>query len=105
MEEQGIQRIDLLKLDCEGAEWDILPLSNTILPKISQICMEFHLESGWTVERLAGLLRDGGFEVIHTPARWNGFLWATRCTLGDLTAGPTETTHLDGGNQPALRSV
>ena len=82
MEEQGIQCIDLLKLDCEGTEWDILPSSIDILPKIGQICMEFHPDRGWTVEKLAGLLRDGGFEVIHTPARWNGFLWATRPLSG-----------------------
>ena len=80
MEEQGIQCIDLLKLDCEGAEWDILPSSIDILPKIGQICMEFHPDRGWTVEKLAGLLRDGGFEVIHTPAEME------RISVGDSSA-------------------
>ena len=105
MAEQGIQRIDLLKLDCEGTEWDILPSSIDILPKIGQICMEFHPDRGWTVEKLAGLLRDGGFEVIHTPARWNGFLWATRPLSRYLSSGATGTTYVDGRDQPALRSV
>ncbi len=105
MGEQGIQRIDLLKLDCEGAEWDILPSSIEILPKIGQICMEFHLGCGWTVERLAGLLRDGGFEVIHSPAIWNGLLWATRPVSGNPTSQATGTTRVDGRDQPILRSA
>ncbi len=105
MGEQGIQRIDLLKLDCEGAEWDILPSSIEILPKIGQICMEFHLGRGWTVERLAGSLRDGGFEVIHSPAIWDGFLWATRPVSGNPTSEATGTTRVDGRDQPILRSA
>jgi hypothetical protein len=95
LQEQQIHRVDLLKLDCEGAEWDILPSANEIFPKISQICMEFHLERGWTVERLAGLLRDGGFKVIHTSAGWNGSLWATRPSSGAATSIATETTQFD----------
>jgi FkbM family methyltransferase len=78
MREQGLERIDLLKLDCEGAEWDILPESESLLPRIRQICMEFHCERGWTAERLAEWLRVRGYQVWHTPGRWNGMLWAVR---------------------------
>jgi FkbM family methyltransferase len=79
MREHQLDKIDLLKLDCEGAEWDILPASLTELPRIEQICMEFHPRDGWTAERLAALLRDAGYEVRHTStAGWNGLLWARR---------------------------
>ena len=68
--EQGLEQIDLLKLDCEGAEWDILPEAELILPRIRQICMEFHCERGWTRsvgglaprERLSGLAYPGRME-------------------------------------------
>lgn len=78
MREQGIEQIDLLKLDCEGAEWDILPGAEEVFPRIRQICMEFHCERGWTPERLAGWLRERGYHVRHTAGPWNGLLWAVR---------------------------
>jgi FkbM family methyltransferase len=78
MREQGLAQIDLLKLDCEGAEWEILPSSDDVLPRISQICMEFHRDGDWTEERLAAWLRERGYEVRHTQGGWNGLLWATR---------------------------
>jgi FkbM family methyltransferase len=80
----GLDRIDLLKLDCEGDEWDILPASDAVLPIVRQLCMEYHCERGWTPERLSAWLTDREFEVTHTGdtgrARpsWNGLLWARR---------------------------
>jgi hypothetical protein len=67
-----------LKLDCEGAEWDILPAAERVLPRIRQISMEFHCERGWTALKLADWLRARGFMVSHTAGPWNGLLWATR---------------------------
>ena len=78
MRDVGIDRIALLKLDCEGGEWDILPAAAAVLPQIQQICMEFHCEQGWTPERLASWLRERGYQVWHTPGPWNGLLWAVR---------------------------
>jgi FkbM family methyltransferase len=83
----ALDRIDLLKLDCEGDEWDILPASDAVLPIVRQLCMEFHCERGWTPQKLAEWLQNRGFEVTHTgdtgregEARqsWNGLLWARR---------------------------
>jgi len=76
--EMGIDRITLLKMDCEGAEWDILPSAEDIFPRIDQICMEFHCSRGWTPEKLALWLSDRGYDVRHTGGSWNGTLWATR---------------------------
>ncbi len=78
MEEHGLDQIDLLKLDCEGAEWDILPAAEEVLPRVRQICMEFHCERGWTGGTLAEWLETRGFEVRHTTGTWNGLLWARR---------------------------
>ena len=82
MEDYSIDTLDLLKLDCEGSEWDILPAAERVLPRIKQICMEFHCERGWTAAKLAFWLRAQGFIVSHTAGPWNGLLWATR------SAGP-----------------
>ena len=78
MREQRIQHIHLLKLDCEGAEWDILPAAEEVLPQIDQICMEFHNARGWTSDKLAQWLRERGYKVWHTSGSWNGLLWARR---------------------------
>lgn len=78
MEELGIEKIDLLKLDCEGAEWDILPNALEVLPRIEQICMEYHPLNDWSGDKLALFLRDMGFTVRLTHGGWNGMLWATR---------------------------
>lgn len=78
MADHGLDRIDLLKVDCEGAEWDILPAAEEVLPRVRQICMEFHSERGWTGARLADWLKERGFEVLYTTGTWNGLLWARR---------------------------
>lgn len=78
MADLQLDRIDLLKLDCEGAEWDILPSAEGVLPRVGQIAMEFHCERGWTVEKLANWLRGRGFVVQHTQGPGMGLLWARR---------------------------
>src|SRR5205823_6343708 len=78
IEECGLTRIDLLKLDCEGAEWKILPAADRVLPLVRQISMEFHCYHGWTPDKLAEWLRARGFEVTHTGGNANGLLWARR---------------------------
>ena len=75
---QGIARVTLLKMDCEGAEWDILPAAEAVLPAVDQICMEFHCGRGWTPPKLADWLRERGYTVEHTAGPWNGLLWARR---------------------------
>ncbi len=78
MHDRGIEGIDLLKLDCEGAEWDILPACKSVLTRIDQICMEFHPRDGWTGARLADWLRDAGYQVRYIQGGWSGLLWASR---------------------------
>ena len=75
--EHDIAFIDLLKLDCEGAEWDILPAAEDILARVRQLCLEYHngkLNSEW----LEGWLKKNGYTVFRTSEPWNGLLWAWR---------------------------
>ncbi len=72
-----IETIDLLKLDCEGAEWDILPGAVQLLPRVRQICMEYH-NGKLTADWLEPWLKQNGYEVRRTSGEWNGLLWAWR---------------------------
>ena len=90
MKNNNIDRIDALKLDCEGAEWDILPAvpDDIFKYKIRKISMEAHPEGVQSdnmknealqfIERLEGL----GYSVIaDTQITENGELgnlWAKR---------------------------
>lgn len=65
--EHGIARIDLLKMDVEGAEYDILfNCSNETLMKIRRVVMEYHEFEGEKRNRLdlARLLEAHGFHVV-----------------------------------------
>jgi FkbM family methyltransferase len=81
--DEGIQTIDLLKLDCEEAEWDILPSAEPVLNQVKQLCMEYHngkLDSAW----LESWLRKHGYQVRTTRGNgWNGMLWAWRDCSND----------------------
>jgi FkbM family methyltransferase len=70
--------IDLLKLDCEGAEWDIFEDIKSF-EKIKILTMEFHLSDDKNVEFLKNLLRNLNFEIRSfklTGPSW-GMLYAT----------------------------
>jgi amino acid adenylation domain-containing protein/FkbM family methyltransferase len=61
--EQGLDRIDLLKLDAEKSELDILEgIEADDWPKIRQVVMEAHDIDG-RLQRIAALLRENGFQV------------------------------------------
>ncbi len=77
LDEQRMEVVDLLKLDCEGAEWDLLPAAEGVLPRIRQICMEYH-NGTLTADWLQPWLERHGFTVWRTQGTWNGFLWARR---------------------------
>ncbi len=75
-----LDRCDLLKLDCEGAEYEILyQCPPHALAKIRQMAIEVH--SGPSPENepesLKAYLRSQGFETYET-SRALGMLWARR---------------------------
>lgn len=73
---------DFLKMDCEGAEYEILlGAEDGLLARIRLIAMEYHLGfDDHRPEELDSLLRSHGFEVTLSPlpeAR-SGYLYARR---------------------------
>lgn len=74
----ALQGIDLLKIDCEGAEYDILlGAASEDLQRIREIRMEYHL--GREVE-LRDYLVASGFEIVHLrrDSAETGNIWARR---------------------------
>lgn len=61
---ENISHIDYLKMDCEGAEVQILrSLASDTLRRISRIVMEIHDPVDATADGLTGWLQKQGFEV------------------------------------------
>lgn len=78
MDENGINKCDLLKMDCEGAEYDILyNCPPDYLQRIDQIAMEVHNgeKENQNIEALEAFLRKQGFITRRKPV---GMLWAWR---------------------------
>lgn len=70
--------VDLLKLDCEGAEWDLFELDDA-WKRVRNVRMEYHLFRGETVERVESALQRLGFETIHWQRDAGfGMVWARR---------------------------
>ena len=83
MNAHGIDRIDLLKMDCEGAEYEVLyATSPEQLQRISRLRMEYHNLDGLRqhVGSLSTYLVDNGFRIVRAIANTtaNGMLWAER---------------------------
>jgi FkbM family methyltransferase len=53
--------VDLVKLDCEGAEWEILQDEAT-WRNVRNLTMEFHLWAGYTLEELKARVAQLGFK-------------------------------------------
>lgn len=61
---KAIPKIDFLKIDCEGAEYEILfSLSKEELKKIKKISMEFHNYGKYIGDDLAKFLHNNGFRI------------------------------------------
>ena len=94
LDARGIREIDLLKLDCEGAEYGILEsLVDWGLDRIHSIAMEYHLVHADTPETHSGegaqaILEGAGFRLERIPHRRNpgqGMIFADR-PRSDATA-------------------
>ncbi len=63
---KNISRINFLKMDCEGAEYDIFnSLSDDFIKSIDKISMEFHFNSDGRIKPLIERLRNLNFHVTH----------------------------------------
>lgn len=79
---KAIQRLggeaDLLKLDCEGAEWELFEDQET-WKNVRDLSMEYHLWPNHTHEEVYGVVRKLGFTVQkQLPASDFGLLRASR---------------------------
>jgi FkbM family methyltransferase len=78
-----LERVDMLKMDCEGAEYEILyPTPQNYLQKVRQIRMEYHNldDRERNVGQLEKFLTGAGFTITRKQANsdTNGNLWAAR---------------------------
>ena len=70
--------IDLLKMDCEGSEWDILRDAEA-LGRVDHIRMEYHIGPGQTCDELVRLSEAAGFQIESLrPNRTWGIAWLGR---------------------------
>jgi FkbM family methyltransferase len=82
-EKYQIDQCDLLKMDCEGAEYEIiLNLNIAILNRVARIVMEYHNNvTSYTHSDLVTYLETRGYRVRITPNRvhdYLGYLYAER---------------------------
>ncbi len=68
-DEQNLTRCDFLKMDCEGAEYEILlNAGDQTLSRIRHVCLEYHEGvTPYAREDLARFFRDRGFHVALRP--------------------------------------
>jgi FkbM family methyltransferase len=70
LREHGIERVDFLKIDVEGAELDVLcGIEQDDWPKIQRLAAEVHDLDG-RVETIRGMLERAGFEHIEVSQEW-----------------------------------
>jgi FkbM family methyltransferase len=71
--------VDLLKLDCEGAEWEILT-PNGCWKAVRNVRMEYHLFDGQTVEEARKALAENRFKIVYLRehSAESGVIWAAR---------------------------
>jgi molybdenum cofactor biosynthesis enzyme MoaA len=79
MHERSLNTIDLLKLDCEGAEYEILfSLPDAEFKKVNRIAMETHVTESHKTEDLVDFLRNKGYQVNYIANKETGHIWAWR---------------------------
>lgn len=83
IESNKLERVDMLKMDCEGAEYEILyPTPPSYFERIKEIRMEYHnLDTEERhLESLTRFLKKHGYRITHVQATsdTNGSVWASR---------------------------
>ena len=64
--------IDLVKMDCEGGEWEMLK-DEVTWKNVNHITMEYHLWAGYTLEELKARIVKLGFTVNHVNLAGDDF--------------------------------
>jgi FkbM family methyltransferase len=99
MAAEHIDTCDLLKLDCEGAEFEILnSLEPEVWTRIQAIVMEYHMFAGYTLEQLDELLSRHGYVFSRralAPGSGYGYGLAIRPPLPFLPIPPVVVNLAD----------
>jgi FkbM family methyltransferase len=83
LKNNGIDRVNLLKINCEGAEYEILySTTKECFDKIDEIRMEYHehKSENYNLEFLTSFLEKFGFRTtyLYRHTAHEGFLWMKR---------------------------
>jgi len=62
---ERIDKIDFLKMDCEGSEFEIIQSDESILQRVNKLIMECHPYNGNTVQKMVSTLETNGFKVTR----------------------------------------
>jgi FkbM family methyltransferase len=78
----NLARCNFLKIDCEGAEYEILMTTSSLtLKKIDKIVFEYHERKGVELGDLLDFLENNSFEIIYNkpyPEKKIGLIFAKR---------------------------
>lgn len=92
--EHRLESLDLLKMNCEGAEYEILKgFSKSDFDRIANIRLEYHnLDASRNGESLSRYLEAQGYRIERFTRRLgtSGFIWAARMT----PAAATQPMHV-----------
>lgn len=87
LDQAGIDELDLLKLDCEGAELEILRSSETaVLPSVRVVVGEFHPTTRHKRDDLQEVLMRSGFDCQFIGGHDFGLFAAVRADRGRGTS-------------------
>ncbi|MGL5830141.1 MAG: FkbM family methyltransferase [Angustibacter sp.] len=78
--EHGIDRVDFMKMNIEGAEYDVLLTADeSTLRRIQSMCVEVHPDPDGRTEKLMNRLREVGFSISFADAGDNPYVtgWIT----------------------------
>ena len=67
IKDNNLDKIDFLKMDCEGAEYSILENTpKNIFNKITTISLEFHdlKDKGFTAQKILDILKENKFKIV-----------------------------------------
>jgi len=81
---------DVVKIDTEGAEYDIVLASDPAAwSGVSRVVLEYHEVAGHTREELFSFFEQAGLSVVHHEPITDalGTAWLSRTPLGSPTAG------------------